>query len=115
MTNVIIVCLIKFFFGIVPGMSPELAWTMTTLTYNVVSSLGFAKKIFSLSCERLRDTAGRVPPLALLAPEYVGRHGCHCSLSLPSFFSTTLYAPVTNQPLSFTLFPQCDANCLFLL
>ncbi|KAG0289666.1 hypothetical protein BGZ96_006823 [Linnemannia gamsii] len=37
MTNVIIVCLIKFFFGIVPGMSPELAWTMTTLTYNLGS------------------------------------------------------------------------------
>ncbi|KAF8940572.1 hypothetical protein BGZ47_007706 [Haplosporangium gracile] len=37
MTNVVIVCLIKFFFVIVPGMSPELAWTMTTLTYNVGS------------------------------------------------------------------------------
>ena len=60
MTNVIIVCLIKFFFGIVPGMSPELVWTMTTLTYNIVSGqrsfLGFAKKttlflFCDLSCE----------------------------------------------------------------
>jgi len=28
--------LIKFFFGIIPGISPELSWSMTTLTYNVV-------------------------------------------------------------------------------
>lgn len=56
MTNVIIVCLIKFFFGIVPGMSPELAWTMTTLTYNVVSFLGFAKKYFLC---RVRDETAR--------------------------------------------------------
>lgn len=35
-TNVLIVVLIKFFFGIIPGISPELSWSMTTLTYNVV-------------------------------------------------------------------------------
>ncbi|KAI9232821.1 MAG: ORMDL family [Podila humilis] len=33
-TNVLIVVLIKFFFGIIPGISPELSWSMTTLTYN---------------------------------------------------------------------------------
>ena len=37
MTNVILICFIKIFFGISPGISQELAWTLTTLVYNVVS------------------------------------------------------------------------------
>jgi hypothetical protein len=39
MTNVIIIFLIKFFYGIIPGISQELSWTLTTLTYNIVSSV----------------------------------------------------------------------------
>ncbi|KAF9434372.1 hypothetical protein BGZ76_008131 [Entomortierella beljakovae] len=41
MTNVIIILLIKLFYGIIPGMSHELSWTMTTLTYNVGSYVMF--------------------------------------------------------------------------
>ncbi|KAF9364383.1 hypothetical protein BGX34_001697 [Mortierella sp. NVP85] len=41
MTNVIIIFLIKFFFGIIPGVSQELSWTLTTLTYNVGSYIMF--------------------------------------------------------------------------
>lgn len=37
MTNFILIFFIKFFFGIIPGISPELSWTLTTLTYNIVS------------------------------------------------------------------------------
>ncbi|KAG0086626.1 hypothetical protein BGZ92_008005 [Podila epicladia] len=35
MTNFILIFFIKFFFGIIPGISPELSWTLTTLTYNI--------------------------------------------------------------------------------
>ncbi|KAG0006922.1 hypothetical protein BGZ65_001762 [Modicella reniformis] len=41
MTNVIIIFFIKFFFGIIPGISQELSWTLTTLTYNVGSYIMF--------------------------------------------------------------------------
>lgn len=37
MTNFILIFFIKFFFGIIPGITPELSWTLTTLTYNIVS------------------------------------------------------------------------------
>ncbi|KAF9561279.1 hypothetical protein EC968_005798 [Mortierella alpina] len=41
MTNVILICFIKIFFGIIPGISQELAWTLTTLVYNVGSYIMF--------------------------------------------------------------------------
>ncbi|KAF9361850.1 hypothetical protein BGX26_011074 [Mortierella sp. AD094] len=41
MTNVVIILFIKLFFGIIPGMSQELSWTLTTLTYNVGSYIMF--------------------------------------------------------------------------
>ncbi|KAG0207947.1 hypothetical protein BGX28_000960 [Mortierella sp. GBA30] len=41
MTNVIIICFIKIFFGSIPGISPELAWTLTTMVYNVGSYIMF--------------------------------------------------------------------------
>ena len=36
MTNIILIFFLKFIFGIVPGITPELSWTLTTLTYNIV-------------------------------------------------------------------------------
>jgi len=36
MTNLILICFLKFLFGIIPGISPELSWTLTTLVYNIV-------------------------------------------------------------------------------
>ncbi|GJJ68730.1 hypothetical protein EMPS_01076 [Entomortierella parvispora] len=40
-TNFILICMIKFFFSIIPGITPELSWTLTTLTYNVGSYIMF--------------------------------------------------------------------------
>ncbi|KAF9582870.1 hypothetical protein BGW38_010642 [Lunasporangiospora selenospora] len=40
-TNIVLICLIKIVFGIIPGISPELSWTMTTLTYNIGSYIMF--------------------------------------------------------------------------
>lgn len=41
MTNIILIFFLKFIFGIIPGITPELSWTLTTLTYNIVRlSLG---------------------------------------------------------------------------
>jgi hypothetical protein len=36
MTNIILIFFLKFIFGIIPGISPELSWTLTTLVYNIV-------------------------------------------------------------------------------
>lgn len=36
MTNIILIFFLKFVFGIIPGISPELSWTLTTLVYNIV-------------------------------------------------------------------------------
>jgi hypothetical protein len=36
MTNIILIFFLKVMFGIIPGITPELSWTLTTLTYNIV-------------------------------------------------------------------------------
>ncbi|CAO3571514.1 unnamed protein product [Mortierella alpina] len=41
MTNIILIFFLKFIFGIIPGISPELSWTLTTLTYNIGSYIMF--------------------------------------------------------------------------
>ncbi|KAF9977899.1 hypothetical protein BGZ73_004495 [Actinomortierella ambigua] len=40
-TNLLLICVLKFFFGIIPGITPELSWTLTTLTYNIGSYIMF--------------------------------------------------------------------------
>ena len=55
-TNVILLCLIKFFFSIIPGISPQLSWTLTTLTYNVVSYKNFFVKKEKKDCGGMKTT-----------------------------------------------------------
>ena len=42
LTNVLIVVVMKISFSILPGVSPEISWTLTNLTYNIVSTRGEA-------------------------------------------------------------------------
>ncbi|KAG0290234.1 hypothetical protein BGZ98_003546, partial [Dissophora globulifera] len=35
MTNLILIAFLKFAFNIIPGITPEVSWTLTTLVYNV--------------------------------------------------------------------------------
>lgn len=37
LTNVLIAMVLKVAFSILPGVSPEISWTLTNLTYNIVS------------------------------------------------------------------------------
>jgi hypothetical protein len=39
LTNVLIVVVLKVAFSLVPGMTPEVSWTLTNLTYNIVPAL----------------------------------------------------------------------------
>lgn len=36
LTNVLIVVVLKLAFSLVPGMTAEIGWTLTNLTYNIV-------------------------------------------------------------------------------
>jgi hypothetical protein len=36
MTNIILIVFLKFIIAIIPGMTSELSWTLTTLIYNIV-------------------------------------------------------------------------------
>lgn len=113
MTNVIIVCLIKFFFGIVPGMSPELAWTMTTLTYNLVSKnlffpLGVCQESFSSLVVWVRDNHRSCAPFALLLSRVVENRGHECSLfNSPPVLSHPLISHTTPHSFLFLL-----TNCI---
>jgi hypothetical protein len=37
-TNILIVVVVKLAFSIIPGVTPEISWTLTNLTYNIVST-----------------------------------------------------------------------------
>lgn len=38
LTNILIAAVLKIAFSILPGVTPEISWTLTNLTYNIVKS-----------------------------------------------------------------------------
>jgi hypothetical protein len=79
MTNLILIAFLKFIFGIIPGMTPELSWTMTTLTYNIVRTTS----VFSIGFICVPLEAG-----CTTFTRHIGSHGspfgpAPCVLSAP--------------------------------
>ena len=38
LTNILIAMVLKIAFSILPGVTPEISWTLTNLTYNIVKN-----------------------------------------------------------------------------